>query len=256
VSIILKLENIESGYSRQLIVLRGVSLEVPEGKIVTLLGANGAGKSTTLKTIMGLIEDEPRKGKITLSGRDLTKQDTETIARAGIALVPEGRGMFKDLTVLENLMLGAYHHSNEAKTALEGVFSRFPRLEERKNQHAGTLSGGEQQMVAIGRALMSRPKVILLDEPSLGLAPKFVQEIFDVIQAINATGVSVLLIEQNARKALEVAHYGYVLENGRIVLEGTGAELREDENVQELYLGMAAESGSGVGRYRRRRRWG
>jgi branched-chain amino acid transport system ATP-binding protein len=252
----LKLENIESGYSRQLIVLRGVSLEVPEGKIVTLLGANGAGKSTTLKTIMGLIEDEPRKGKITLSGRDLTKQDTETIARAGIALVPEGRGMFKDLTVLENLMLGAYHHQSEAKTALEGVFSRFPRLEERKNQHAGTLSGGEQQMVAIGRALMSRPKVILLDEPSLGLAPKFVQEIFDVIQAINATGVSVLLIEQNARKALEVAHYGYVLENGRIVLEGTGAELREDENVQELYLGMAAQSSSGVGRYRRRRRWG
>jgi branched-chain amino acid transport system ATP-binding protein len=252
----LKLENIESGYSRQLIVLRGVSLEVPEGKIVTLLGANGAGKSTTLKTIMGLIEDEPRKGKITLSGRDLTKQDTETIARAGIALVPEGRGMFKDLTVLDNLMLGAYHHQSEAKTALEGVFSRFPRLEERKNQHAGTLSGGEQQMVAIGRALMSRPKVILLDEPSLGLAPKFVQEIFDVIQAINATGVSVLLIEQNARKALEVAHYGYVLENGRIVLEGTGAELREDENVQELYLGMAAQSSSGVGRYRRRRRWG
>ena len=252
----LKLENIESGYSRQLVVLRGISLEVPEGKIVTLLGANGAGKSTTLKTIMGLIEGEPRKGKITLSGRDLTRQDTETIARAGIALVPEGRGMFKDLTVLENLMLGAYHHQSEARTALEGVFSRFPRLEERKHQHAGTLSGGEQQMVAIGRALMSRPKVILLDEPSLGLAPKFVQEIFDVIQAINATGVSVLLIEQNARKALEVANYGYVLENGRIVLEGTGAELREDENVQELYLGMAAESSSGVGRYRRRRRWG
>jgi branched-chain amino acid transport system ATP-binding protein len=252
----LKLENIESGYSRQLIVLRGVSLEVPEGKIVTLLGANGAGKSTTLKTIMGLIEDEPRKGKITLSGRDLTRQDTETIAQAGIALVPEGRGMFKDLTVLENLMLGAYHHQSEAKTALEGVFSRFPRLEERKHQHAGTLSGGEQQMVAIGRALMSRPKVILLDEPSLGLAPKFVQEIFDVIQAINATGVSVLLIEQNARKALEVANYGYVLENGRIVLEGTGTELRENENVQELYLGMAAQSSSGVGRYRRRRRWG
>ncbi len=252
----LKLENVESGYSRQLIVLRGVSLKVPDGQIVTLLGANGAGKSTTLKTIMGLIEGEPRKGKITLAGRDLTRQDTETIAQAGIALVPEGRGMFKDLTVLENLMLGAYHHPSEAKTALEGVFSRFPRLEERKNQHAGTLSGGEQQMVAIGRALMSKPKLILLDEPSLGLAPKFVQEIFDVIQAINATGVSVLLIEQNARKALELAHYGYVLENGRIVLEGTGAELRENENVQELYLGMAAESSSGVGRYRRRRRWG
>jgi branched-chain amino acid transport system ATP-binding protein len=252
----LQLENIESGYSRQLIVLRGLSLSVPDGKIVTLLGSNGAGKSTTLKTIMGMIEDEPRKGKIVFAGQDLTRQDPERIARAGIALVPEGRGMFKDLTVLENLTLGAYHQRGSTQDVLESVYTRFPRLRERQHQHAGTLSGGEQQMVAIGRALMSKPKLVMLDEPSLGLAPKFVEEIFNVIKEINASGVSVLLIEQNARKALEIAHYGYVLENGRIVLEGSGQELRENENVQELYLGLRHESTTGVGRFRRKRRWG
>lgn len=251
----LRLENVEAGYSRQLLVLRGVTLEVPKGKIVALLGANGAGKSTTLKTIMGLIDNEPRKGTITLEGQEMSNKDTESIARSGIALVPEGRGMFKDLTVLENLTLGAYHQPKTVKARLEQVFERFPRLAERQKQHAGTLSGGEQQMVAIGRALMSEPKVILLDEPSLGLAPKFVQEIFNVIQVVNASGVSVLLIEQNARKALEVADYGYVLEHGRVVLQGTGAQLREDENVQALYLGMTTESSSGVGRFRKRRRW-
>ena len=252
----LQLENIESGYSRQLIVLRGLSLNVPDGQIVTLLGSNGAGKSTTLKTIMGMIEDEPRKGKILFAGQDLTRQDPERIARAGIALVPEGRGMFKDLTVLENLTLGAYHQRGSTQEVIESVFTRFPRLRERQHQHAGTLSGGEQQMVAIGRALMSKPKLVMLDEPSLGLAPKFVEEIFNVIKEINASGVSVLLIEQNARKALEIAHYGYVLENGRIVLEGSGQELRENENVQELYLGLAHVSTTGVGRFRRKRRWG
>ena len=252
----LQLENIESGYSRQLIVLRGLSLNVPDGKIVTLLGSNGAGKSTTLKTIMGMIEDEPRKGKIVFAGQDLTRHDPERIARSGIALVPEGRGMFKDLTVLENLTLGAYHQKGGTQDVLESVFTRFPRLRERQQQHAGTLSGGEQQMVAIGRALMSRPKLVMLDEPSLGLAPKFVEEIFNVIQEINASGVSVLLIEQNARKALEIAHYGYVLENGRIVLEGSGQELRENENVQELYLGLTHAPTTGVGRFRRKRRWG
>jgi branched-chain amino acid transport system ATP-binding protein len=252
---VLSLEGVESGYSRQVLVLRGVSLEVPAGKIVTLLGSNGAGKSTTLKTIMGLIEDEPRKGRVRFEDTELTRRDTERIARAGIALVPEGRGMFKDLTVLENLMLGAYHHTRHASDSLRDVFQRFPRLEERKAQHAGTLSGGEQQMLAIGRALMSRPKLVLLDEPSLGLAPKFVQEIFSVIQAINAEGVSVLLIEQNARQALEVAHHGYVLENGRVVLEGSAQELKDNENVKELYLGLAQTSDTGVGRYRRKRRW-
>ena len=252
----LTLENVESGYSRQLLVLRGVSIEVGAGRIVALLGANGAGKSTTLKTIMGLIDDEPRKGKVVFEGRDLTRKDPESIARSGIALVPEGRGVFKELSVLENLMLGAYHRRGSVREDLDGVFSRFPRLRERQHQHAGTLSGGEQQMLAIGRALMSQPKLILLDEPSLGLAPKFVQEIFDVIQAVNASGVGVLLIEQNARKALEIAHHGYVLENGRVVLEGSAADLRDDENVQELYLGMNATAASSVGRYRRKRRWG
>ena len=252
----LRLENIESGYSRQLLVLRGLSLEVGAGEILALLGANGAGKSTTLKTIMGLIDDEPRQGKVTFEGRDLTRKDTESIARSGIALVPEGRGMFKELTVLENLMLGAYHRRGNVRGDLDGVFSRFPRLLERQHQHAGTLSGGEQQMLAIGRALMSQPKLILLDEPSLGLAPKFVDEIFNVIRDINASGVSVLLIEQNARKALEIAHTAVVLEHGRVVLQGTAAELRENENVKELYLGMNATAASSVGRYRRKRRWG
>jgi branched-chain amino acid transport system ATP-binding protein len=252
---VLSLENIESGYTRQALVLRGVSLEVPAGKIVTLLGSNGAGKSTTLKTIMGLVEDEPRKGRVLWQGADIARQDTERIARGGIALVPEGRGMFKDLTVLESLMLGAYHQGSTATSTLNEVFARFPRLEERKHQHSGTLSGGEQQMLAIGRALMSRPKLVLLDEPSLGLAPKFVAEIFAVIQDINREGVGVLLIEQNARQALEVAHYGYVLEHGRVVLEGTAGDLKENENVKALYLGLAHTSDTGVGRYRRKRRW-
>ena len=251
----LRLENVESGYSRQTLVLRGVSLEVPAGKIVALLGSNGAGKSTTLKTIMGLVDDEPRKGRVLFQENDLAHRDTELIARAGVALVPEGRGMFKDLSVLDSLMLGAYHHPKAAADNLKRVFARFPRLAERKSQHAGTLSGGEQQMLAIGRALMSQPKLLLLDEPSLGLAPKFVAEIFNVIKAINAEGVSVLLIEQNARQALEVAHHGYVLEHGRVVLEGTAQELKDNENVKELYLGMAHVSETGVGRYRRKRRW-
>jgi branched-chain amino acid transport system ATP-binding protein len=238
----LKLENVESGYNRQTLVLRGISLEVPTGKIVALLGANGAGKSTTLKTIMGLLENEPRTGNIQFFDQNLTRSSTETIARSGIALVPEGRGMFKGLTVLENLKLGAYHQTSGAQSTILEVFKRFPRLEERQKQLAGTLSGGEQQMVAIGRALMSRPKLFLMDEPSLGLAPKFVAEVFDAIQKINAEGASVLLIEQNAKKALAIADYAYVLEHGKIVLEGTGADLRENDRVKELYLGMTRQA--------------
>jgi branched-chain amino acid transport system ATP-binding protein len=238
----LKLENVESGYNRQTLVLRGVSLTVPTGKIVALLGANGAGKSTTLKTIMGLLENEPRTGNIQFFDQNLTRSSTETIARSGIALVPEGRGMFKGLTVLENLKLGAYHQTSGAQSTILEVFKRFPRLEERQKQLAGTLSGGEQQMVAIGRALMSRPKLFLMDEPSLGLAPKFVAEVFDAIQKINAEGASVLLIEQNAKKALAIADYAYVLEHGKIVLEGTGADLRENDRVKELYLGMTRQA--------------
>jgi branched-chain amino acid transport system ATP-binding protein len=238
----LKLENIESGYNKQTLVLRGISLEVPTGKIVALLGANGAGKSTTLKTIMGLLENEPRAGSVHFFDQNLTRSSSETIARSGIALVPEGRGMFKGLTVLENLMLGAYHQTKTAPSTLLEVFKRFPRLEERQKQLAGTLSGGEQQMVAIGRALMSRPKLFLMDEPSLGLAPKFVSEVFDAIQRINAEGASVLLIEQNAKKALAIADYAYVLEHGKIVLEGTAADLRENDSVKELYLGMTRQA--------------
>jgi branched-chain amino acid transport system ATP-binding protein len=238
----LKLENIESGYNRQTLVLRGISLTVPTGKIVALLGANGAGKSTTLKTIMGLLENEPRTGSIQFFDQNLARSNTETIARSGIALVPEGRGMFKGLTVLENLKLGAYHQTSNAQSTILEVFKRFPRLEERQKQLAGTLSGGEQQMVAIGRALMSRPKLFLMDEPSLGLAPKFVSEVFDAIQKINHEGASVLLIEQNAKKALAIADYAYVLEHGKIVLEGTGATLRENDSVKELYLGMTRQA--------------
>jgi branched-chain amino acid transport system ATP-binding protein len=238
----LKLENVESGYNRQTLVLRGISLTVPTGKIVALLGANGAGKSTTLKTIMGLLENEPRTGSIQFFDQNLTRSSTETIARSGIALVPEGRGMFKGLTVLENLKLGAYHQTSGAQSTILEVFKRFPRLEERQKQLAGTLSGGEQQMVAIGRALMSRPKLFLMDEPSLGLAPKFVAEVFDAIQKINTEGASVLLIEQNAKKALAIADYAYVLEHGKIVLEGTGADLRENDRVKELYLGMTRQA--------------
>ncbi len=238
----LKLENIESGYNRQTLVLRGISLTVPTGKIVALLGANGAGKSTTLKTIMGLLENEPRTGSIQFFDQNLARSNTETIARSGIALVPEGRGMFKGLTVLENLKLGAYHQTSNAQSTILEVFKRFPRLEERQKQLAGTLSGGEQQMVAIGRALMSRPKLFLMDEPSLGLAPKFVSEVFDAIQKINHEGASVLLIEQNAKKALAIADYAYVLEHGKIVLEGTGANLRENDRVRELYLGMTRQA--------------
>jgi branched-chain amino acid transport system ATP-binding protein len=237
----LKLEHVESGYSKQLLVLRDISLEVPTGKIVALLGANGAGKSTTLKTIMGLIDDEPRSGSVRFFDQNITHLNTEGIARSGIALVPEGRGMFKGLTVLENLMLGAYHQTSLAKDSLKDVFARFPRLEERQKQHAGTLSGGEQQMLAIGRALMSRPKLFLLDEPSLGLAPKFVTEVFSAIQSINREGVSVLLIEQNAKKALAIADYAYVLEHGKIVLEGTGTQLQENQSIKELYLGMTRQ---------------
>jgi branched-chain amino acid transport system ATP-binding protein len=255
----LSLENVEAGYSRALVVLRGLSLEVGEGQIVALLGANGAGKTTTLKAIMGLIDDEPRKGRVQFLGQNLTRATPEAKARAGMALVPEGRGTFSDLSVLENLRLGAFHRPDPAgvRHDLEAAFARFPRLAERQHQHAGTLSGGEQQMLAISRALMSRPKLLMLDEPSLGLAPKIVAEIFGVITEINKSGVTVMLIEQNARQALEIADKGYVLESGRVVLEGSAKDLRENANVQQLYLGLETNEGnnSGVGRYKRKRNW-
>ena len=256
---LLELRTVESGYHRQLRVLKGVSLTVTPGQCVAVLGSNGAGKSTMLKTIMGLIDDEPRKGRVSVGGRDVTRWSTEAISQAGIAYVVEDRGMFPDLTVAESLRLGAYHRRDRkgVQEDLERVFATFPRLAERQRQACGTLSGGEQQMLAISRALMSRPKVLMLDEPSLGLAPLLVEEIFGVIRDINRDGMGVLLVEQNANQALAIADYGYVLEGGRFVLEGTADELRANENVQEFYLGVRARSDEAPRLHvrRRRRRW-
>ncbi len=217
--------------------LRGVDVEVPDGKIVTLIGANGAGKSTLLRTISGLVKAE--SGSISFNGNELTGQKIDKICSTGIALSPEGRHVFSDLTVLENLKIGAYLRKDRAgiESDIEKVYALFPRLKERSWQYAGTLSGGEQQMLALGRALMSRPKVLMLDEPSLGLAPLIVQQIFDIIKEINKTGVTILLIEQNANMALQVADVAYVLETGSIVLKGSGEELLKNESVREAYLG-------------------
>ena len=217
--------------------LRGVSLTVPEGKIVTLIGANGAGKSTTLRTITGLVR--AASGSIQWNGSELTGQSIDHIISEGIALSPEGRRVFADLTVLENLKIGAYLRTDKPEIAkdIQWVYSLFPRLQERSWQLAGTLSGGEQQMLAVGRALMSRPKLMMLDEPSLGLAPLVVQDIFKIIQEINRQGVTVLLVEQNANMALKIADLAYVLETGNITMSGSGAELLANDKVKEAYLG-------------------
>ena len=215
--------------------VKGISLEVPEGEIFTLIGGNGAGKSSTLRTISGLVK--PAAGKIYFKGEDITGMDANEIVKRGITLVPEGRRIFPDMTVLENLKIGAYLRNDDLTEDLEWVFSLFPRLKERSWQAGGTLSGGEQQMLAVGRALMSRPKVIMMDEPSLGLAPIIVKGIFDIIKEINKQGVTVLLIEQNANMALKTADIGYVMETGRITLQGTGAELLNNEAVKAAYLG-------------------
>ena len=256
---LLEVVTVESGYHRQLRVLKGVSLSVESGSCVAVLGSNGAGKSTLLKTIMGLVEDEPRKGSIRVLGRDVTRWDTERISQAGIAYVVEDRGMFPDLSVGESLRLGAYHRRDAAgvRADLDEVYSYFPRLLERHKQDSGTLSGGEQQMLAIARALMARPKVLMLDEPSLGLAPLLVEEIFGVIRRINQQGMGILLVEQNANQALAIADYGYVLEGGRFVLEGSSAELQDNENVREFYLGVKSHAPEEARLHvrRRRRRW-
>lgn len=217
--------------------LRGINLEVPDGKIVTLIGANGAGKSTMLRTISGLVKAEC--GSIDLDGKELTTLAINKICSEGIALSPEGRRVFADLTVEENIKIGAYLRKDKEKIKqdIEWVYSLFPRLKERNWQFAGTLSGGEQQMLAVARALMSKPKILMLDEPSLGLAPLIVQQIFEIIKEINKNGVTVLLIEQNANMALRIADIAYVLETGSIVLKGSGKELLENERVREAYLG-------------------
>ena len=233
---LLELSNIVAGYGH-ITALKGISLSVPEGKIVTLIGANGAGKSTTMKTLMGIVKAQ--EGDVTFEGKSLKGKKSYQVVDMGISLVPEGRQVLQSMSVEENLRLGAYKRSDKNVIAadLKKVYDRFPRLLERKAQYAGTLSGGEQQMLAIGRAMMSRPKVLLLDEPSMGLAPIVVQEIFDVIKAINEGGTTVLLVEQNAKKALKIADYAYVMETGKIVLHGKASEVADNPQVMAAYLG-------------------
>jgi len=252
---ILKVSNIESYYG-PIMAIRGVSLEVPRGSIVTVLGANGAGKTTILKTISGVLD--PLKGTVEFEGKQIQRLDPDRIVRLGLGHVPEGREVFPFLTVRENLMMGAYIRSDRAAIAgdLERIYGYFPRLKERLDQPAGHLSGGEQQMLAISRALMNRPRLLLLDEPSLGLSPLLVKEIFGIIRRVNAEeGVSMLLVEQNARMALETAHHGYVLEVGRIVMADTCERLRESKDIQEFYLGARDHGERGERRWKRKKTW-
>ncbi|HHV47235.1 MAG TPA: ABC transporter ATP-binding protein [Tissierellia bacterium] len=232
----LKIENLHINYGG-INAVRGINLTIEDNKIVTLIGANGAGKSSTLRAIMGLVKKA--QGSIKYNNEDITNLSTVEIVKKGIVLVPEGRHVFPNLTVEENLILGAYTIDNreEVEKNMKEVYNIFPRLKERHWQKAGTLSGGEQQMLAVGRALMVKPKVLMMDEPSLGLAPILVKEIFDIIKRINEQGNTILLVEQNAKKALEIADYGYVLETGELKLKGTGKELLNDSRVQEAYLG-------------------
>jgi branched-chain amino acid transport system ATP-binding protein len=254
---ILLCKNLEVFYSKYLQVLRGVSVSLAAGAAVTVLGPNGAGKTTLIRTVMGLIEDQPERGEVRLVGQLINDWDTGRRVQNGLACVPEGREVFRDLTVRENLVMGAWvEKARTISDNLERVFSRFPRLRERQRQKAGTLSGGEQQMLAIGRALMSRPRVLLLDEPSLGLAPLVVQEIFDILRELQKEGIAILLVEQNARLALGFARHGYILEGGRVVLNGPSHELLDNPDVQEFYLGVKqVDSIKGFRRYKRRRRW-
>ena len=252
--VVLEVRNVETFYGA-VMAIRGVSLEVREGQIVTILGANGAGKTTLLKTISGVMD--PEKGQILLNGEEIQGRDPDQIVRRGIAHVPEGREVFPFLTVEENLMMGAYTRSDrEIGQDLEMVFSYFPILRERRAQQSGYLSGGQQQMLAIGRGLMARPKVLLLDEPSLGLSPILVQEIFGIIKRLNREqGVTMVLVEQNANVALRTADYGYVLEIGRIVMGNKAETLLASEDIQEFYLGVQGETQRGQKRWKRRKTW-
>jgi len=254
---LLEIKNIETFYTL-IYALRGVSLSVEEGTITAILGNNGAGKSTILKTVMGLLDDQPDKGTIEFIGKRIDGKDPEVIVRMGISYVPEGREVFEELSVRENLLMGAYIRKDRAavKKDFDQIYEYFPVLKEREEQWAGTLSGGEQQMLAIGRALMNRPKLLFLDEPSLGLSPILVKEIFEIIKTINKEGTTILLVEQNARMALAISDIGLILENGRFVMKGKSKDLMEDKDVQEFYMGMRSEeSAKGYQRWKRKKRW-
>jgi len=255
---VLKINNIETFYGL-VYALKGISMEIKEGTITTILGNNGAGKSTTLKTVMGLLEDQPDKGTIEFLGENINYMDPEKIVRKGISYVPEGREVWDELTVRENLLMGAYirRGGSKIRNDFERIYRYFPVLKEREKQLAGTLSGGEQQMMAIARALLNSPKVLFLDEPSLGLSPILVKQIFGIIKSINKDdGVTILLVEQNARMALSISDFAYVMENGRFVMAGTSEQLMKNKDVQEFYLGIRSEvSLKGYQRWKRKKGW-
>jgi len=255
---LLQIASVETLYFDRIYALFGVSLEVHEGEIYTVLGPNGAGKTTLLKTVAGLLKDQPKKGEIRFAGQRIDGWQPEAIARLGVVYVPEDRGLFKELTVEENLELGLWGRRDSAVAGdMQSVFGMFPILKERARQQAETLSGGEQQMLALGRAMLRRPRLLMLDEPSLGLAPRIAKTVYQALAAISQNGTTILLVEQNARLALGVAQRGAILEAGRVVLEGTAQQLGENEDVREVYLGLGTteDSGKEWRLYRKRRRW-
>jgi len=255
---LLRIANIETLYFDRIYALHGLSLEIKEKEIFAVLGPNGAGKTTLLKTIAGLLKDQPKKGVIEFMGKRIHRHPPERVANLGIVYVPEDRGLFRELTVKENLELGCWgRKGKKVQDDLEFIFDLFPILKERETQQAETLSGGQQQMLAVGRAMLRRPKLLMLDEPSLGLAPLVAKDVYDALLKISKRGTTILLVEQNAKMALKIADYGYIMEAGRIVLEGTSRELQDNEDVQELYLGLGQneDSDKSFRLYKKRRTW-